>query len=355
MKRDTMMSGKRSRVLGLLVAPLMLGTTGASGCDVEGQPLLRLSDASSGGCSGEEDLKRPVAVGARLDVNVRRDGDAVEVVDIFVDDAVFEVESPGNPIGLRAVAPGVTELVVFDDLMTRGAADLEVREIASAAVSGWALTPYNFDSALEEPNPEGRDALVAEGYALLPDGELRLTVDLMDESGATLGGYGAAGWTSDEAMVTLAAAEARSDDVLVTPAGGTGTTTITTVAGGSFVVTLLGADDPLSVDVYQPGTGVRGGPIDVGVGETVVAVGVVFDADGRFVVGDGPATATLDQGIVAIVPPPWGDEIVVDAELAALLVSERVLHLEGIEAGTTLLHLSLAGVTIDVPVEVHAE
>ena len=60
------MDWRRSLLLGLLVAPMMVGGTGATGCDLGDQPLLRLSDASNGGCNGAEDLKRPVAVGARL-------------------------------------------------------------------------------------------------------------------------------------------------------------------------------------------------------------------------------------------------------------------------------------------------
>lgn len=361
-----MTSERAGRVSGWvrMVVLALVSVSWAVGCaDDPAQVGLRLSDASRQGCgsSDQEHFDRPVALGARIDVMVHRGEVEVEVDEAVVEDpSVFQVEELGNPVGLRAVGVGETAVTVFDEGGLWVTGTLEVAAIASAAVESWDLSLYNLDVELEESHPEGRELVTGVGWALLPDGTLRLLATLRGSDGQALLGYGAADWEASEpALVSLAETDDRTNGLVVSHGdAGAGNVTLTVAGGGTFEVALLEAGGAVEMDVYWPDTGALGGGLELPVGATRVAVGVVFDDAGRFVRGDDgqPLTATIDDESVArLVSPPWAEpegDVELDDLAVAILEDGRVAHVEGVAPGVTTLHLAAAGLAVEVQVTV---
>jgi hypothetical protein len=347
----------RTLVLAALVGPMTFGCA-----TDEGPSGLDLSDAAYRGCSGSQGgLDRPYAVGARIDLQAQRGGQPVAVTAITPDDpTVLTVEALANPATLRALAPGTTGVTVRSGDGATAEASIEVAAVAEVLITPWTLTPFNLDATLEEPHPGAASVAAPDGYGLLPDGTLRLAATLRDAAGRDLAGYEVVTWSATPAeAVEIAFAEARSDDALVTVAAGAapGPVAVATSAGGVFTVTLVPTGSGASLGAYSPEQGQVVTQITLAVGEARTVVGVLYDADGRFLLGDDgqPFAAHTDAGGAAIVAPPWAEpegDVAYDDAARAILEDARVVYLRGVSAGAATLTLEAAGVTATVPITV---
>lgn len=353
--------------LAFVLAPFTVGLGLPAGCasgPVERR--LQLSDASLGGCNIPDDggLDRPVALGARLDVRAERGGEERPVEEVVIGDpAVFELLAPAtaNPVGLRAVGVGQSEVTITTVGGAWADVTLTVAEIVGATVRPDELTIFDVTTQLDEGAGEPLAELVPGGFGLLPDGHIKLQVSLLDAAGATLIGYGAADWQASAGLVTIEAVGDRTDDVEISPAGAaTGVETLTTAGGGSFELSLVPTGAATRMALWVPERAAVVETLELEAGASVTLVGLVYDAADRLLLGadDEVFSATLDGAAAEVVAPPWGEpegDIEVDDEITGILRDGRVAFLKGLQAGTTTLRLAGAGVTLDVPVVVTGE
>jgi|GEM_PF-2354617 len=349
-----------------LTAMLAFGAS-LNGCPDGVVPVaLTLSDASAG-CEGQESLTKPFATGALLDIDAHSPLDpdtAIVITDATLSDpAVWSILEVDNPLRLQAQAVGVSTITVRGANDEEGTATLEVADIASATVAPWnGIQPFNLTTELAPGPADLAQQITQSGFALLPGANLRLQVVLKDADGRELGGYDVAQWAAQpDDAVTLATAEERTNDILVTHAGGAATeVTVTTVGGGSFTLATVSAGAATAIEAFVVETGVTGTSLSLPAGTTQTIVGLVYDNQGRWLVGDDgqPFDVTLlNDGIVTVAPPPWSegeDGFNLDAAAEQLLLDNRVFYLRGVSEGSTTVTLTAAGVSVEIPVTVTA-
>lgn len=350
----------RNVLMAALVLPLACDIPACCQQDDPAQAVT-LSNASYQGCDSHRGLNRPVATGARLDIRAERDGTqlTVERVELSAD-GVFEVIDPGNPVGLRGVAPGDVNVQVVAE---NGSAtvNLEVADIASAAVVPDGLTLFNLTTALEAVEPSDLEQVAAAGVGILPDGKVRLHLHLADAQGRDLMGYGVADWQVEPAgLVDLEPAEERSDDVDVRPTGQVGDVTLTSVAGGSYLLSTVASGAAETMVLYSPDTREVFESLTMVEGDSLTVVVVPYDADGRFLVGadDAVFAVTAGGGAAVVVDPPWATpegDVELDDAGRQLLEDARVVYLRAESVGTATLHVEAVGLSRDFPVEVVEE
>jgi hypothetical protein len=350
-----------------MVAALVFGMT-VPACPDGMEPLeLKLIDASGTGCEEGGGLLKPYALGARLDINVRVEGIDVAVTDVtlsapdvwsFVDGA--EV----NPVSLRAETVGTSDITVRSAEGRTGTASLEVAAVATATITPWNLIqPFNLTTGLDAGPTDIASRVAQSGFALVPDGELRLGVTLKDAADRELGGYDVADWhTAPAGAVTVdELIEERSNDVIIHHGGGAAQdVTLTTIAGGTFTVSLVDSGAADSLELFNVESGDTGATLSIPRDTTRTVVALIYDAHGRFVIGNDGSPLQLDitnDNLLSIVPPPWSEGdggIALDAESEKLLEDARVVYLRGMQEGETTLTLSAAGVSLEVTVTVTA-
>lgn len=335
------------------------------GCDSTtdggGPGIVTFNDAG-GGCDAEPlGVDTPIAAGARLDVRVLLDEVPMTVSSAStVDGTVLSVEdTTGNIVGLRATGLGATELRVDGPAGERGTLGLRVVTVDSGSLAPTALSLPNVNASLAEPHPEGTDALLEAGWALLPDGWIELDVVWRGDGDTILRGWDLADWTADPALVDLERVGDLSDDVKVSHGGVAGSTTISIHGGSTFDLVLHPAGSAAALSVYLPDTGTIATSLEVRAGRVATVVAVLQDQELRILRGhDGqPLTASVaDPDVVAIVPPPWteGDDAVELTEaLEDLLEASSLVYVRGGQSpGTTTLTLERAGLSVDIPISV---
>ncbi len=355
---------RRLRLLLSALLALPFATSAAGACGDEGatQPL-RVVDASQG-CAGDDGgLSRPVALGARLDLALRRGGE--EVAPGAAESSapgVLAVVGVSEVVTVEARAEGTSEVTVESARGERIAVALEVAAIAASGVRVSELSLWPFDVALQVPVGGLAQRLAPDGFGLFEDGEVRLVVTLRDAEGAELLGYGAAGATATPGIVALGASDPRRDDVIVgARAGELGETVIAVAGGGALGLSVVpsGAAERLGVWVPErAGTGEELGTLTLEVGEAVTVVALVYGSDGRLLFGDdGEALAATVVDVARLRGPPWAapdGDVTLSEEDEATLARARVLYLEGVAPGGGTLALSVAGVEGELAVEVVA-
>ncbi|MDP6946571.1 MAG: hypothetical protein QF464_20650, partial [Myxococcota bacterium] len=139
---------------GLWALAVLVPHTVSVSCDsaTDEGTTLSLSDAAGGGCAGPDSLEAPIALGARLAVQVR-DRDVTPPIEQAEssDPVVLLVESAANPVLVRAASPGTATLEVRDSAQSTGSASLTVAEVASIEPRLDELLVFNLDIGLGSP------------------------------------------------------------------------------------------------------------------------------------------------------------------------------------------------------------
>ncbi len=340
-----------------IVVWIAFGAVTWGGClDGDESDEIVIRDAGAGCGAGAESLASPIAEAALIDLelssSIYREV-SVEAAELS-DPSVLRVESASNPLTLRALSPGTSELSVSTSHGGYVAVPLSVAAVARRELVHADYTIWNFDADFAVPHPDATEEMLAPGVSMLPGSLLDLQGRYYDSAGTRLLGYGLAEWQSDG--VDLAVVNVRAEMARVTAPDRVGSATVSIGDAPEYEVALIDPASVASVAAYLPSTGDLVEGISLAPGEMLTVVLIAFDGDGRTVVGVGPDGFVHEIGdqAIASAATPLADltEDDISASDRAMLAQSRVLILEGVSAGRTTLTLGVAAHSIELPVVV---
>lgn len=298
-------------------------------------------------------VDQPVAVGARLALDVELDNDPGQDADISSaqsdDTAVFDVESYSlGRVVISAAGPGRAFLDVSTSSGISDSIGIGVDEIASSEI---LLLPWNAWFRLPE-------TLWSNGAVMLPESPVDVFVLHRNDEGTVLTGYGAADWeVSDGATSTVSDTEG-SDMATVTSGSDTETFSITTSAGGELNLEVIEETEVAVLSIYnktdEAGPSDDGETIQLDEGVSYLLHLVAHTTDGEYIIGAGenPLETTIpadDQTVFRIALAPNPSE---DSDLNRILNNGRAFTIEALDAGSGSLTVEWAEQSVTVTIEV---
>lgn len=267
--------------------------------------------ADEGLFEGRDGLDLPLATGASMTVQVRKSGfGAVSLVGASTEDGgVLEVVSAdGDEVVVRGVAPGTTKLLVQGQEL-EDSVEVDVADAARAD-----LLPVRDGTLFQRFAPIGIDSA---GYALRPAARFGLAAVLYADDETPLTGAAPVAWTFTEGVFEAEAYTRLANGAWLERVGGAGAQTVGVTLGdaalGSFDLTLLTANDPVSLRIYAAdmATITPLDTLDVEAGTVLFGL-LGFDAGNRVVIpgaAEEPTIEVLEGPANLITSPDYAPEL----------------------------------------------
>lgn len=314
----------KTTALFLMLAALCLGCEGTTpGAD--GTLSFQHEDVETPSVfSFDNSVRRPLALGASALIVVSNDGSGTMVTEASSSDPkVLAVSIFGSQVLVKGVSVGSADLIVQDKNGAKGRLSISVHETASVElVVDWLFA----DPAAPSPST----------IALRPNASATVRRVARDEGGNILMGAGVCDLqSSNPTLLHIKHISDGSDNRLIEHAGVAGMVDLS--CGDSKLTVALDADDAVaSLRVYDSNTFApwEGGTIQLGSQLAILASAT--DKAGR-----SYADSTVKLSVSAD-----SDAVVANAALP------MVVLLKGAKLGKTMVHVSMGGAVLELPVEV---
>lgn len=255
---------------------------------------------------------------------------SVEVLDTDV----FQVVEDGPVILLRAVGVGDTMLEVMGSDGTFDRLRIEAAEIGTVE-----LVPTRDAHWIDDYAPS---SIIHSGFAIRPGAAMGLAAELYDPSGSRISGSDVLTFSSDADLSFDTMNVVANGAVMTAGLTADGETTVITDYGGSFDLTLIDAEAPVSLTLYTPEPDE---PVEIeeitGESGTFLIGALLFDDDAHLVIAAEDAEMT---------------SVVVDGPADLFTMRGYSQEFYGFAAtgcpGTGIVRLIYGGATREVPVTI---